>query len=129
MTVEDATMNLGNFSVGLAVKNLEASRAFYSKLGFKPGNGDGKTWLVMQNGTTKIALFQGMFERNMFTFNPGWDSNGNALESFTDVRELQRQLIASGIVPTKTADESTTGPEHFMLTDPDGNPILIDQHV
>ncbi len=122
-------MNLGNFSLSLSVKDLEASRAFYSKLGFKPGNGDGKTWLVMQNGTTKIGLFQGMFERNMLTFNPGWDANGNTVEGFTDVRELQRQLKSQGIEPVRVADESTSGPEHFMLVDPDGNPILIDQHV
>jgi lactoylglutathione lyase len=111
------------------VQNLEASRAFYSKLGFKPGNGDGKTWLVMQNGTIKIGLFQGMFERNMLTFNPGWDAHGQKLEKFTDVRELQRELKQSGIEPMKAADESTTGPEYIMLADPDGNPILIDQHV
>ena len=122
-------MNLGNFCLSLSVKNLEASRAFYSKLGFKPGHGDGKSWLVMQNGTTKIGLFQGMFERNMLTFNPGWDSNGNAVGQFTDVRELQRELKRSGVELTKTADETTKGPEHFMLVDPDGNPILVDQHV
>lgn len=122
-------MDLGNFSLSLAVKDLDASRQFYSKLGFKPGGGDGKTWLVMQNGTTKIGLFQGMFERNMLTFNPGWDSNANKLEAFSDVRELQRQLKREGLEPVKTADEATTGPEHLMLVDPDGNPILIDQHV
>lgn len=122
-------MNLGNFALSLSVKNLDASRAFYSKLGFKPGNGDGKSWLVMQNGTTKIGLFQGMFERNMLTFNPGWDANGKTLESFTDVRELQKELKRSGIELTKMADETTKGPEHVMLIDPDGNPILIDQHV
>lgn len=122
-------MNLGNFSISLSVKNLDASRAFYSKLGFTPGSGDGKTWQVMQNGTTTIGLFQGMFDRNMLTFNPGWDAAKKKLDSFTDVRELQRELRRSGIEPTKLADESTTGPEHLMLVDPDGNPILIDQHV
>jgi catechol 2,3-dioxygenase-like lactoylglutathione lyase family enzyme len=122
-------MNLGNFCLSLSVKNLEASKAFYSKLGFKPGNGDGKKWLVMQNGTMKIGLFQGLFDRNMLTFNPGWDSNGQKVEKFTDVRELQRELKAAGIEPSPAADESTTGPAHFMLADPDGNPILIDQHV
>jgi catechol 2,3-dioxygenase-like lactoylglutathione lyase family enzyme len=122
-------MNLGNFSLSLAVKDLGASRAFYSKLGFQPGHGDGKTWLVMQNGTTKIGLFQGLLDRNMLTFNPGWDADANALDEFTDVRELQRQLRRSGLEPTRAADESTTGPEHFMLLDPDGNPILVDQHV
>jgi hypothetical protein len=111
------------------VKNLDASRAFYSKLGFQPVSGDGKAWLVMKNGTTKIGLFQGMFERNMLTFNPGWDASAGKLESFTDVRELQRELERSGIEPSKKAEETTTGPEHFMLVDPDGNPILVDQHV
>ena len=122
-------MNLGNFCISLTVKNLEASRAFYSKLGFAPVSGDGKKWQVMQNGTTKIGLFEGMFERNMLTFNPGWDANGKKVDAFTDVRELQRKLKASGVGPMKAADEATTGPEHFMLVDPDGNPILVDQHV
>lgn len=122
-------MNLGNFSVSLVVKDLDASRAFYSKLGFTPGHGDGKTWLVMQNGTTKIGLFKGLLERNMLTFNPGWDANGNTLPSFTDVRELQRELVRAGVALAKSADESTKGPEHILLVDPDGNPILIDQHV
>jgi catechol 2,3-dioxygenase-like lactoylglutathione lyase family enzyme len=122
-------MNLGNFSLSLVVKDLATSKAFYAKLGFLPGNGDGKTWLVMQNGTTKLGLFQGHLERNMLTFNPGWGPNANALDAFTDVRELQRQLKSAGLVPVKEADESTTGPEHFMLVDPDGNPILVDQHV
>ena len=122
-------MNLGNFMVSLAVKNLEASRAFYEKLGFKPGNGDGKTWLVMQNGTTKVGLFQGMFERNMLTFNPGWDAFGQKVESFTDVRELQKELTKQGVKLDRAADEGTKGPEYLMLTDPDGNPILVDQHV
>jgi catechol 2,3-dioxygenase-like lactoylglutathione lyase family enzyme len=122
-------MNLGNFCLSLVVKNLEASRAFYSKLGFVAGHGDGKNWLVMQNGTTKLGLFQGLFDRNMLTFNPGWDSNGKPVAAFTDVRELQRQLKSAGLTPTKEANETTTGPEHLMLVDPDGNPILIDQHV
>src|SRR3954464_15064379 len=112
-------MNLGNFCLSLSVKNLEASRAFYEKLGFKPGSGDGKKWQVMQNGSTKIGLFEGMIERNMLTVNTGWDSNGKKLDSFPDVRELQRELKRSGVEPTKAADESTTGPEHFMLVDPD----------
>jgi catechol 2,3-dioxygenase-like lactoylglutathione lyase family enzyme len=122
-------MNLGNFCISLSVKNLEASRTFYSKLGFEPVSGDGKVWQVMQNGTTKIGLFQGLFERNMLTFNPGWDANGKKVETFTDVRELQKALKRAGIEPQKAADEATTGPEHFMLADPDGNPILVDQHV
>lgn len=91
--------------------------------------GDGKAWLVMQNGTTKIGLFKGLFERNMLTFNPGWDANGSALPSFTDVRELQRGLLQAGIEPARRADEAPTGPDYLMLVDPDGNPILIDQHV
>jgi catechol 2,3-dioxygenase-like lactoylglutathione lyase family enzyme len=122
-------MNLGNFCISLSVKNLAASRAFYSKLGFEPVSGDGKMWQVMQNGATKIGLFQGMFERNMLTFNPGWDANGKKVETFTDVRELQKELKRAGVELQKAADESTTGPEHFMLADPDGNPILVDQHV
>ena len=121
-------MNLGNFSVSLSVKNLEVSRAFYTKLGFKPGSGDGKTWQVMQNGTTTIGLFQGMFDRNMLTFNPGWDGSAQPLDAFTDVRELQRQLKAQGVALIQEADESTTGPAYFMAVDPDGNPILVDQH-
>jgi catechol 2,3-dioxygenase-like lactoylglutathione lyase family enzyme len=123
-------MQLGNFSVSLTVENLEASRAFYQKLGFEVVGGDAsKNWLVLRNGSTKIGLFQGMFERNMLTFNPGWDVERNTLSAFTDVRELQKRLRTQGIEPVETADESTTGPAHFMVIDPDGNPILIDQHV
>jgi len=124
------TMTLGNFSVSLAVKDLAASRAFYQKLGFEVFGGDPtQNWLILQNGTTTIGLFQGMFERNMLTFNPGWDSAANKLKDFTDVRELQRRLRALGIEPTTAADESTTGPASFVVVDPDGNPILVDQHV
>lgn len=122
-------MNLGNFSVSLAVKDIAASRAFYEKLGFKVTNGDGKKWIVLQNAATTIGLFQGMFERNMLTFNPGWDSAKAALPEFDDVREIQKELKARGLTPHPAADESTTGPAYLMLTDPDGNPILIDQHV
>ena len=123
-------MDLGTFSVSLAVKDLAASRAFYEKLGFTMVSGDpSKNWVVLQNGTTKIGLFQGMFERNMLTFNPGWDSNKATLAEFEDVRELQRAVKARGLTPAPAADESTTGPAYFMLTDPDGNPILVDQHV
>jgi len=122
-------MNLGNFSLSLAVKSLEASRAFYSKLGFTEGNGDGKTWQVMQNGTTKVALIQGMLDRNIRTFNPGGAPNGQAVPTFTDVRELQRQVEGAGITPVEKAAPQSTGPAHFLLVDPDGNPILIDQHV
>jgi len=122
-------MNLGNFSISLAVKDLPTSRAFYEKLGFTMTNGDGKRWAVLMNGTTTIGLFQGMFERNMLTFNPGWDATKATLPDFDDVRDLQKTVKARGLTPNPAADESTTGPAHFMLTDPDGNPILIDQHV
>jgi catechol 2,3-dioxygenase-like lactoylglutathione lyase family enzyme len=121
---------LGNFSVSLAVKDLEASRAFYEKLGFSVFGGDpARDWLILQNGTTTIGLFHGMFDRNMLTFNPGWDSAAQPLPEFTDVRELQRRLRAAGIVPTAEADEAGSGPASFMVVDPDGNPILVDQHV
>ena len=122
-------MELGNFLISLAVKDLQASKAFYEKLGFKAGHGDGKAWQVMQNGKIKVGLFQGMFEKNILTFNPGWDENGQKLPSFTDVRELQRQLKAKGVTFQTEADEKSTGPAYFMTTDPDGNPILFDQHV
>ena len=123
-------MKLGNSSVSLAVKDIAASRAFYEKLGFKVVSGDqSKNWLVLKNGETKIGLFQGMFDRNTLTFNPGWDSNAATLASFTDVRELQKVLKAQGLTPNPAADESGTGPGYFMLMDPDGNPILVDQHV
>lgn len=123
-------MNLGNFSVSLAVKDLAASQAFYQALGFKAMGGEpAQNWLIVQNGSTTIGLFQGMFEGNVLTFNPGWDAAGNTLPEFTDVRELQRVVRAKGITPTTAADESTTGPASFMVVDPDGNPILVDQHV
>ena len=122
-------MTLGNFSVSLAVKDLEASRSFYQKLGFKALGGDGKRWSILQNGSTTLGLFQGVFERNILTFNPGWDSAGNKLDDFVDVRELQRRLRAAGIEPATSADESTTGPASFVVVDPDGNSILFDQHV
>ncbi len=123
-------MKLGNFSVSLTVKDIAASRAFYEKLGFTVVSGDqSKNWIVLKNEETKIGLFQGMFERNMLTFNPGWDSNKATLPDFEDVRDLQKTLKARGLTPNPAADESTTGPAYLMLTDPDGNPILIDQHV
>ena len=123
-------MRLGNFCISLAVKDIAASRAFYEKLGFKMVSGDqSKNWVVLQNETTKVGLFQGMFERNMLTFNPGWDSSKATLPDFDDVRDLQKTLRARGLTPAPAADESTTGPAYLMLTDPDGNPILIDQHV
>lgn len=123
-------MELGNFSVSLAVKDIEASKSFYEKLGFKVFTGNAaQKWLILKNGDHVIGLFQGMFEKNILTFNPGWDSNAQKLASFTDVRDLQRQLKAQGVQFQVQADESTTGPASFMVTDPDGNQILVDQHV
>jgi catechol 2,3-dioxygenase-like lactoylglutathione lyase family enzyme len=122
---------LGAFSVSLAVKDLQASRAFYEKLDFEFAGGDPEqNWLILRNGTVTIGLFQGMFERNVLTFNPGWDYKAEAVgEKFTDIREHQRRLKSSGLEFALEADETTTGPASLMLTDPDGNPILIDQHV
>ena len=123
-------MELGAFSVSLAVKDLEASRQFYEKFGFKPfGFGDGKNWLILKNGEHVIGLFQGMFDKNVLTFNPGWDSSAKKTTGFTDVRQLQRQLKAQGVKLLTEADESTTGPASFMAVDPDGNQIVVDQHV
>jgi|SRR5688572_22425691 len=123
-------MSLGNFSVSLAVKDLGASRAFYEKLGFRAITGDpAQNWLILQNETSTIGLFQGMFEKNMLTFNPGWDRSGNTLPEFQDVREIQRALKARGLTLASEADESTSGPASLMLIDPDGNPVLLDQHV
>ena len=123
-------MQLGNFSVSLAVKNIEASRAFYEKFGFTTFGGNAEQgWLILKNGDTVIGLFQGMFEKNILTFNPGWDNNAQTLASFTDVRELQRKLKAQGVQLMSEADESTSGPASFMAVDPDGNTILVDQHV
>lgn len=122
-------MQLGAFSVSLAVKSIEASKAFYEKFGFKSVMGDSKGWLIMKNGDHVIGLFQGMFDRNTLTFNPGWDSNASQLPSFTDVRELQRQVKEQGVQLVVEADPNTKGPAAFMAIDPDGNPILVDQHV
>jgi len=123
-------MDLGNFSISLAVKDIEASKLFYEKLGFTVFGGDqSQNWLIMKNGEQNIGLFQGMFENNILTFNPGWNSNAQPLSEFTDVRELQRQLKASGVSMITEADESSTGPASFMIADPDGNTILVDQHV
>ncbi len=123
-------MELGAFSISLAVKDIHASLAFYEKLGFTNFGGDiTQNWLILKNDETVIGLFQGMFDKNMLTFNPGWDGNAQKLDSFTDVRELQRQLKADGVELMGEADETTTGPAYLMLADPDGNPILIDQHV
>ena len=123
-------MQLGAFSLSLNVQDLEASRAFYEKLGFKNFGGDASQgWLILKNGDCIIGLFKGMFEKNMLTFTPGWDNNAQELASFTDVRELQGQLKAQGIEFQTEADETTTGPAYFLIVDPDGNPILVDQHV
>jgi lactoylglutathione lyase len=123
-------MNLGAFSISLSVKDLEASKAFYEKLGFSVFGGDAaQNWLIMKNGDHVIGLFQGMFENNILTFNPGWDQDAKTLDSFTDVRDLQRQLKAQGITMQTEADESTSGPASLVIVDPDGNSILIDQHV
>jgi catechol 2,3-dioxygenase-like lactoylglutathione lyase family enzyme len=123
-------MRLGNFCLSLAVKDIHASLAFYEKLGFRQVSGDiGKNWVVLKNGTTKIGLFQGMFEKNMLTFNPGWDHAGQPLPEFDDVRDLQKSLKSQGVALMAEADEASTGVAHFMLVDPDGNPILVDQHV
>lgn len=121
--------SLGVFSLSLAVKDLAASRAFYEKLGFTGSMGDGKRWLILRNGTVTLGLFQGMFPRNTLTFNPGWDHNAQPLSSFTDVRDIQRQLQGKGVEFQTRADEKTTGPASFILVDPDGNPVLVDQHV
>lgn len=123
-------MNLGAFSISLAVKDLQASRSFYEKFGFSVFGGDAsQKWLIMKNGEHTIGLFQGMFQKNMLTFNPGWDSDAGKLDAFTDVRDLQRQLKAEGVTLLTEADEATTGPASFVALDPDGNPILVDQHV
>jgi lactoylglutathione lyase len=126
---KEQRMDLGSSSVSLAVKDLEASKAFYEKFGFNVFMGNAaQKWLIMKNGDHVIGLFQGMFEKNILTFNPGWDSNAQNLPSFTDVRELQRQLKAKGVKLILEADENSTGPASFMAVDPDGNQILFDQH-
>ncbi len=122
-------MDLGTFSISLAVKDLSASRAFYEKLGFTMILGEpAENWLILRNGDGTIGLFQGMFEENIMTFNPGWSRDGDHPDAFTDIRELQKQLRASGLTLVSEADESTTGPASLMVVDPDGNTILIDQH-
>ena len=123
-------MELGNFSVSLAVKDIEASKLFYEKLGFTVFAGDqSQGWLIMKNGAHNIGLFQGMFDKNILTFNPGWGSDAQPLGEFTDVRELQRGLKEGGVELISEADENSTGPASFMVVDPDGNTILFDQHV
>ena len=123
-------MELGAFSVSLAVKDLEASRDFYEKLGFRVVGGDpSQNWQILRNGGHTIGLFQGMFDKNMLTFNPGWDDEAQPVDAFTDVRELQRRLKEAGVTLAVEADESGAGPASFVILDPDGNQILVDQHV
>ena len=122
-------MTLGSFSVSLAVNDLAASRAFYEKLGFVAFHGDGEHWQMMRNGETVIGLFQGMFDKNIMTFNPGWDQQANAVDDFTDVRQLADQLRADGLELMQESLDGERGPGSFVLIDPDGNPVLIDQHV
>jgi lactoylglutathione lyase len=123
-------MELGNFSVSLAVKDLETSRRFYETLGFVVFMGEpAQKWLILKNGSATIGLFQDMFEKNLLTFNPGWDEDANPLDEFADVRDIQRTVKSAGVGFLSEADESATGPASFMVLDPDGNPILFDQHV
>lgn len=120
-------MELGAFSISLSVKDLAASKAFYEKLGFEAVGG-GDDWQILRNGDHVIGLFHGMFESNTLTFNPGWDQGGADTDSFADIRELQRSLKAAGVELLSEVDESSAGPGSLMCMDPDGNPILIDQH-
>ena len=123
-------MQLGNFSTSLNVKDLQASLSFYQALGFSVfGGAADQGWLILQNGDCTIGLFQGMFEQNILTFNPGWNSKAETLSDFTDVRELQKQLKSQGILLHTEVDETGSGPGSFVVVDPDGNPVLVDQHV
>jgi lactoylglutathione lyase len=123
-------LKLGTFSISLNVKDIQTSKSFYEKLGFKAFAGDiSQNWLIIKNGNCTIGLFQGMFEKNILTFNPGWDENASKIDSFTDIRDLQRQLKTKGIKIGIEADENTSGPASFTVVDPDGNLILVDQHV
>jgi len=123
-------MKLGSFSVSLAVKDIKMSKLFYEQLGFTKFGGDlEQNWIIMKNETTTIGLFQGMFDQNILTFNPGWDNNAKKLQSFTDVRDLQKEIKNKGFTMITEADETTSGPASFVIVDPDGNPILVDQHV
>ena len=121
--------SLGTFSVSLAVEDLAASTAFYEKLGFSVTGGDGESWSILVNGPAVIGLFQGMFDKNILTFNPGWDATGQPLDEFTDVRELATELGGAGLeLQDDTTGDSESGPASFVMIDPDGNPVLIDQH-
>ncbi|GGD39170.1 VOC family protein [Pseudoxanthomonas indica] len=123
-------MELGAFSVSLAVKDIAVSRAFYEKLGFiEFGGNQAQGWLILKNGSTVIGLFQGMFDKNILTFNPGWDQSASPLASFTDVRDIQQALEEQGVAITTRADTQTSGPAHLILADPDGNVIMLDQHI
>lgn len=123
-------MQLGAFSISLTVQDIAASKAFYEKLGFAPAGGDvADHWLIMRNGDHVIGLFQGMFEKNVITFNPGWNQQAEPLDAYTDVRALQKQLRDSGVTLLSETDEDGSGPASILIVDPDGNPILIDQHV
>jgi catechol 2,3-dioxygenase-like lactoylglutathione lyase family enzyme len=127
---ENQTLELGNFSVSLAVKDIHASLVFYQKLDFRQVGGKlEQNWVVLQNGTARIGLFQGMFDKNILTFNPGWNKDKETLANFQDVRELQRALQARGVTIATAADVATTGPAYFQVADPDGNTLLFDQHV
>lgn len=128
-SADPSALSLGNFSVSLAVKDLVASRAFYEKLGFHSVGGDGKRYVILQNDTSTIGLFQGFITKNTLTYNPGWDRNTMLLPRFEDVRDLQKKLKERGITPTVAADEASDGTAFFIIEDPDGNPILVDQHV
>lgn len=122
-------MELGAFSVSLTVKDIEASKQFYQKLGFSVFAGEqSQNWLILKNGDTVLGLFQGMFEKNILTFNPGWNQNAEPLAEFTDIRQIQQHLLAQGIQLQKSADETSSGPAHIVLEDPDGNQIMLDQH-
>ncbi len=123
-------MQLGAFSVSLNVKDIGASTAFYEKLGFTRFAGDiSQNWLILKNGQAVVGLFQGMLERNALTFNPGWDQNAQPLESFTDARDIQQELKRHGVPFLSEAEEGTAGPASFIVLDPDGNPVIVDQHV
>jgi predicted lactoylglutathione lyase len=128
--IRKTDMQLGNFSISLNVKDISVSKEFYEKLGFKMSGGNLKQkYVIMQNDTSTIGLYQGMFDKNSLTYNPGWDRDCKTLDEFQDVREIQQELKKRGLNPVVAADESTSGPAYLTLVDPDGNPILIDQHV